>query len=111
MATCTAPDIEFSLEELNIIGPREKKWSEADLLKEIRRYLWRYGSVTDRETDPIELLRQAFVALETQEQRFEDENATDSTMIEELQKRIKQLESENTALKASASTMPAWWQG
>jgi len=108
MATCATPEF-TDLDQA--IAPREKKWSEAALLREIKRYLWRYGSVTDRETDPIELLRQAYVALETQEQAFEDENAADLTKIEELEKRIAQLQSENTALKASSTTMPSWWQG
>lgn len=84
------------------------KWSFAGLLNEVQRYLWRYGTSTDIETDPIDLLRQAYEALDSQEKAFEKEQEDDVD-------RLTHLTAENAKLKAELAAanakLPPWWKG
>jgi hypothetical protein len=81
-----------------------KVWSFKTLLEDVKRYLWRYGTATDVETDPIELLKQAADALSNRERLFEAEG----DMIEKLEKENAQLKAELAAAKAK---LPPWWKG
>lgn len=87
---------------------KPKAWSFRGLLTEIGQYLWRYGTATDVETDPVELLKHAYHALDNQEKAFEKEQEADERLITQLTEENKKLKVELVATKAK---IPPWWKG
>lgn len=90
-------------------GRRPRTLAERQqLYADVKRYLWRYGTSTDVETDPIELLRELMDCIEHDESDFEKEHDELIKSESDLQAKVESLTAEVAALKAK---FPSWWKG